>query len=327
MGEFDKELKDMGSAWSDAPASSDLPEGSYTMTIQEAEIRKTKSSGKLRATFRYVVSEGEHQGASQFDGFTLDPENPVGMSMLKQLLGKKLGYEVPETIQEVQDILGDISKKNPIVTAQVVRKGDFTNVRVLEVVGEGGVAKPFPKKTPPTSAPRAVAASASLSEGDEVTFENEGKTEKGKIIKARADGSFDVEAESDTWREVPAEMLTLASGDDEASAEEEPATEEGDDRTSLLALAAAHGIAGLKDDMTHEKLVEELKGYEWKRDELTKDEIALLERTGILSAPKKTSPPPKKTEQAPKPAPKVAPKATPKKTPPRTKAPTKKGKR
>lgn len=289
MGAFDKEMKSMDGAWSNAPESSDLPEGQYTLTIQAAEIRKSKNSGKLRATFQYVVSEGEHLGASQFDGFTLDPDNPIGMSMLKQLLGKRLGYEIPESLGDVEDILADISKKHPIVSAQIVRKGDFTNVRVLEVLSaesesiEGAaesVAEEPAAEEPAADDP----VVATLNVGDAVTFENDGETHTGTITKANEDGSFDVETETENWNEVPADMLSLTE-----TVEPETEAEETDDKlTDLIALAGAHGIE-IVDGATRAKVEKTLKAAKWQRDELTKEEIAALEEIGVVipkAAPK-----------------------------------------
>lgn len=306
MGAFTKEMKTMDSAWTNAPESSDLPEGQYTLTIQAAEIRKAKSSGKLRATFQYVVSEGEHLGASQFDGFTLDPENPVGMSMLKNLLGKRLGYEIPESMGDVEDILADITKKHPIVSAQIVKKGDFTNVRVLELLSAES------EDATEDAAEEAEAADAPLEEeteseaaafavGDAVTFETDGETQNGKITKANDDGSFDVETDSENWSEVPADLLTLV----EESADEEAEEEEEVDETlpELIALGNAHGL-DIADDADRETAEETIKATKWKRDELTKEEIAVLEAIGVKPVAKATAKP------AAKPAPKPAAKPT-----------------
>jgi cell division septation protein DedD len=341
-GEFDKELKAMNSAWSDAPESSDLPEGVYTMTIQEAEIRKSKNSGKLRASFRFVVSDGEHLGASQFDGFTLDPDNPVGMSMLKQRLGKQLGYEVPESMQDVLEILADISKKNPIVSAQIIKKGDFTNVRVLEVLGEaeadaqqepnadadadadadaGTEPEPEPEEqTEPTlKASKSRKAqesqedeSPSFNEGDAVTFENAGETFEGTIKKDNGDGTYNVETEQEVWESVPSTMLT-AAGSVQEEEEEEPAEEPEEEqagsdelRTALLSLAAAHGI-DVDEGMDRDTLISTLAEYEWKKSDLVDEEVAALEEAGITVVAE--APKPKPAAKAAKPAAKPAAKA------------------
>lgn len=321
--EFEKELAAMESAWNDAPETSDLPEGTYTMTLQEADLRKTKSSGKMRATFRYVVSEGEHLGASQFDGFTLDPDNPMGMSMLKQFLGKKMGYEIPDSTTGLVDILADITKRSPIVSAQIVRKGEFTNVRVLEVLGEGGEAGETPaeeevEEAPAPKAPikkaKAVAAkepeAVDLSVGAEVQFKNEGDVIVGKIVKKKKGGFFDVECDDAVYQDVPGEMLTAVGVEaepaeeetEEAPAEEEiPAEDDGEEekRLALINTAQAHGVE-VTDDMTLEDLVAEMGQYEWKKSDLVDDEIAALEAAGIpVVAPAKPKP---ASKPAPKPA-------------------------
>jgi len=290
MGDtFKKELDNMSSAWSDAPESSDLPEGTYTMTINSAEIRRTKNSGKLRATFQFTVSEGEHIGASQFDGYMLDPESPMGMSMLKQLLSQKLNYEIPENLSDLEELLADISNKNPIVTAEIVRKGDFTNVRVLELLTGAAPAvktNPTSKKTSKKVETEEEAEEAEeageeeeaeeveLKVGSEVTFTVEDEEVTGKITKKNKNGTFNIETDTDIYEDVEASDLSPADGEEAEAAEEE--IDEDDKKDELLLLAQSHDIA-VEDTMTGEELQAELGQYEWKKSELTDEEIELLE--------------------------------------------------
>lgn len=303
MSEFDKELEQMDSAWNNAPETSDLPEGQYTMTIQDAKLGKTKTSGKLRASFQFTVAEGEHLGSSQWDGYNLDGENPVGMSFLKRLL-TKLGYDIPESLAEVGDILTDIATKNPVVLAQVVKKGDFTNVRVQEVVADSGgktapsAAKAQAKRQPAARTPvedvhdiiaaGEVEAAEGFAIGDVVTFENNGTEYTGTIKAIRDDGTYDVETESDVWNEVPADLLTKAASAD--------SPEEDDGRESLALLAGAHGVE-IQDGDGPEEIVAALRKHRWVRSDLTDDEIALLAEHGIKPATPAPKPTPKPAAQ------------------------------
>lgn len=291
-GAFDKELRAMDSAWANAPEGfADLPEGIYTMQISEASIKKTKTSGKPRATFRFVVTEGEHLGSSQMDGFMLDPENPVGMSILKTLLGKKLGYEIPDSLSEVEDILADISKKNPIVTAQVVKKGDFTNVKVLEMVDAGGGESP-PEDTTDNAA--ADGGDDGYKVGDKVKFKNEDEMVLGTITKKSKSGDFSIETDDAVWDDIPADLLSLQ--DDEAA---DPEME------ALVGFCGAQGVA-IDSDASKEGIIKILSKMRWASEELTSHERELLTTNGIKLV---TAPAPKAT---PKSAPKATPKAKPK---------------
>lgn len=271
---FEKELARMDSAWSNAPKDTDLPEGIYTATIQSAEMRKSQKSGNPMVTMRFVVADGEHLGAQQNNNNVLNPENPVGMSILKKTL-TKLGYEIPETMAEVADILADVSKKNPIVTIQVKKSGEYTNVYVLELVSEGDAKAEAPVADDSDDAEFAV--------GDDVTFEAEGATQSGKITEKNKDGTYAVETEEANWPEVAASDLTKAEAE-----ETDP---------ELLAMAQAHQIKGLEDGT--EALIAAMKCHSWMRSELTDDEIALLETHGIKTAAAAQKPVAKAPTKAP----------------------------
>lgn len=268
---FEKELARMDSAWSNAPKDTDLPEGIYTATIQSAEMRKSQKSGNPMVTMRFVVADGEHLGAQQNNNNVLNPENPVGMSILKKTL-TKLCYEIPETMAEVADILADVSKRNPIVTIQVKKSGEYTNVYVLELVSDGDAkAEAIEEDEAPVAND---SDDAEFAVGDDVTFEAEGATQSGKITEKNKDGTYAVETEEANWPEVAASDLTKAEAEADAEPEADP---------ELLALAQAHEIKVAAEAGT-EALVAAMKRHSWKRSELTDDEIALLETHGIKTA-------------------------------------------
>ncbi len=315
MGEFDKELKAMNAAWSGAPESSDLPEGTYTMIIQEAKLARSKSNGKLRAAFRYVVSEGEHRGSSQFDGFQLDPEDTRTMSRLKTFLGKKLGYEIPPTMQGVEEILADITARNPIVLVQLQKskKSDYMNIYVQEVLGaaegadvvadaDADADAPAAEDTAPEGE-EASEAAPELGVGVVVEFESGGEKIQGKITEDKGDNTYTVETETDVYADVDASLLTPVATED-APADDEPAPEpeaEADDavRTGLMALAQAYGLK-VKDSMTAEDLTKMLRGYEWKASDLTDDEVEVLKAVSIpVMQSKPTAKPVAKTPAKP----------------------------
>jgi hypothetical protein len=329
--DFKDELHDMDAAWSNAPENTDLPEGTYTMTISEGKLTKTKTSGKIRAAFCFVIAEGEHLGAKQWDGFMLDGENPIGMSFFKKFLAK-LGYEIPASMAEINDVLEDITARNPIVSAQVVRKGDFTNVRVLELLGEGGgapqqaklVHADAPKVTAkPTPKPKTKAAvvqdddavegdgeQVAFGVGDEVAFnDDEDNVIVGKITKIEGDVA-EIETDDAVWGDIALENLRPNDGEEVVEeAEAEPA-----DAVALRALLAAVG-GEVTDDEARDDVVAKLAEYEWKRDEITEDEAKTLAGAGIaIVATPKPAPKPKavaKPVAAPavKPKPKGAAKA------------------
>ena len=307
--EFAKEMAEMNGAWTDAPDNSDLPEGVYSMIIQSAEVKRTKTSGKLRATFQFVVAEGEHEGASQYDGFMLDGDSPVGMSMLKQLISK-LGYEVPEDFSDVNDVLNDITNANPLVSGEVKRKGDFTNVRVLELLeaadgsDEGATDDDDDDAVEDTDGAEDDEAGEEAEEGEEegeeeseddeveevelavgvaVSLEVEGDTYQGAVKKIRKNGNVDVETDEEVFEDVEPDLLTIVTEEGE---------EEGEDteQATAVELAAAHGIDGIEDDTPKAKALNILRKQKWNKDELTDEEIEFLTDVVGIEFPAKKKP-------------------------------------
>jgi len=278
---FAAELKKMNSSWSDAPENTNLPEGEYTFTVQNAEIKKAQSSGKLRAVFTLAVAEGEHAGATIQDGYNLDAENTLGMSMLKAQLGR-YGYEIPESLTDVVDILEAISAENPMVIGKVKQNGDFTNVRITEVL-DGAAAKEGGEEEAPAEEEGGEGEEAAeIMVGSTVTFTVEDEEITATITKKHKDGSFDAENDDESFEKIDPSELTLV-GDEEEGGEDG----EAEDNTDLLELVAAHGIPDIEEDMARADIIEALGGYEWKREELTDDEAALLEASEIEVIAKK----------------------------------------
>lgn len=68
-----------------------IPEGIYSVKVQEAELSESQKSGQPKIEFKFEVIEGKHKGSILFHTCSLQPQ---ALFNLKALL-LALGYEIP----------------------------------------------------------------------------------------------------------------------------------------------------------------------------------------------------------------------------------------
>ena len=292
---FANRLKKMNNQWDDtASGFEDIPEGIYSAQLVEAILKETKA-GALRVSVQYAVAEGEHAGESVFDGFMLEKDNEfceMGAQFMKGWL-EAIGYEVPP-LDEIEDVLEQVTADSPLVLIEVKKKGDFTNVRVKELLGGSASETQINTKERTVKAKtqsKKKAVDCPFSEGDEVQFDDDGTALSGKILSIDADETCTILSDDDEeWEEIPFSLLTVKDAeveeekeeeeeieDQEAEEEEEEEEEEGISQEDLLVFCGSQGLKEVKKNMKPEKIISILEGYEWNADELTEDEVALLE--------------------------------------------------
>jgi len=293
---FNDRLTKMNSQWDDtASGFAELPEDLYTMQLVEATLKETANGG-LRASIQYAVSEGEHSGQTIYDGFMLEKDGEffeMGAKMLKSWI-ERMDYEVPE-LDELEDTLAQMTADAPMVYAEVKKKGEYTNVRVREKLGEGSAPAAKPKKQNKTTKKSKPAADCPFSVGDEVSFEDGDDTISGKITAIDGDNCNVLSDDEEDWEEIPFSDLTAEVDEEEVvapkkaakkktkkKAKKEPEPEpEGEDTSELLAFAGSHDLEGIDDSMELDAIVEAINEYEWKAKELTEEEVDLLESVEI----------------------------------------------
>ena len=116
-----------------------------------------------------------------------------------------IGYEVPP-LDEIEDILEQVTADAPLVLAEVKKNGDFINVRVKEVLS--GADAPVKEKKGKRKS-KAKEIDCPFSKGDQVQFDDDDETIEGKIISIDADGTCTVlSSEDEEWEEIPFNDLT-----------------------------------------------------------------------------------------------------------------------
>ena len=136
---FDAQLKNLNTTWkksqeTQAQMFTDVEDGTYEADLVKAKIEKT-SNNNMRIARQHVIVGGDSDGCAINDGMNL--ESDVGMSFTREWLNK-CGYEAPENLVDLPSILDNMVKDNIQCKITVSHSGDYVNVRVHEVLSEGG---------------------------------------------------------------------------------------------------------------------------------------------------------------------------------------------
>lgn len=138
--QFKRKLAKMASTYKKAMAResegfSDLEDGVYLMAVEA--VMHEADSGRFGILWTFTVQEGESEGQTQRDFDGLETEDNFFWTRMKL---ERMGYEMPDDITELEDLMADLSDKKPIVRGKVETKDDYTHVRVRKLVAsEGGV--------------------------------------------------------------------------------------------------------------------------------------------------------------------------------------------
>ena len=105
----------------------EVPDGRYLAHLTNAQICESRSSGRLQIQWTWTISDGEFEKDTKLDFDGLETEDNL------VFLGRKLsrfGYELPEDITEISDILDELIEKQPLARIRLKTKGEFQNVYV-----------------------------------------------------------------------------------------------------------------------------------------------------------------------------------------------------
>jgi len=108
---------------------SPVNDGVYVGRIMKAELGESESSGRLQVSWGAVISVGEFKGETVRWWSGLKTEQNF---MYLQRDIARLGKEVPEGVDELEEILEGIEKEKPSVRFKIKTDGEFQNVRLLK---------------------------------------------------------------------------------------------------------------------------------------------------------------------------------------------------
>ena len=112
----------------------EVPDGRYLAHLTNAQIGESRSSGRLQIQWTWTISDGEFEKDTKLDFDGLETEDNL------VFLGRKLarfGYELPEDITEISDILDELIDKQPLARIRLKTKGEFQNVYVDKLMSSG----------------------------------------------------------------------------------------------------------------------------------------------------------------------------------------------
>ena len=325
MSEFKNRLSRMGQTWSSGKQGPPgVPAGVYNMQMQKCCLKES-ANGAMMIEREHLILDGQHEGEVVRDYMNL--ETAYGPRFATQFI-EKMGYESPDNPEDLEELVAAIANDAPTYQAKVKVSGDFRNVDIIRLtekpatsIPASTVKKPQPppppvkqnstkpeplpvKKVEPTPPP----ASTTFEVGADVTFSDGETTFEGKVQEDKGE-SVVVETDAGDLYEVETSKVSLADVEVVQEATEE--APEGEDSSDLIAFCQAHDIE-VTEDESRDSCIEKINKFEYKKSELTPEELTLLE--GIEASFEVEEKP--KAKPAPKPAPKVTAKPSPTKTTP-----------
>lgn len=136
--EFAKRLKAANKNWASAKEKAaekdgggftEFDDGRYMARLKGGKLGESES-GRLQIAFAFEIQEGEHEGKTKYDYQGVESEQNL------EYLGRRLtqlGYELPDDLDQIEDILEDIGKTKPLCKIRLKSKGDFQNVYIDKV--------------------------------------------------------------------------------------------------------------------------------------------------------------------------------------------------
>lgn len=222
MSQFAKKLKDAGKLWNAAKTRAaeagsgryaEFDDGRYMTRITDAKIGESQSSGRLQVVWTFKFEDGQYEGQTKLDFSGL--ETDTNLYYLAQRL-QQLGYEPPDSLEEIEDILEDVKKTRPLVKINLKTKGDFQNVYIdkvfasgLEESGEEPEDDDTAEEETPAPAPKKGKAAAPPPEPEE---EEEAEEEEAEEEEEEAEEDDDSEVEEDEDEAEDGDEVELTVG-------------------------------------------------------------------------------------------------------------------
>jgi cobalamin biosynthesis protein CobT len=138
VADFKKLLANANKTWKKAakrvgedegPGFAEIPDGRYTAQLVSAKLAQS-NAGRLQIDYAWKIQDGEYEGKTKHAYQGLESEDNL-YYMGRDLI--RLGYEAPDSLEDLPDILEDISKAQPIGTITLQSKGDFQNVYIRKI--------------------------------------------------------------------------------------------------------------------------------------------------------------------------------------------------
>lgn len=110
-------------------------DGRYVVAVTDASRGESKASGRDQVSWEYTFLDGDYKGRTtrSFDGLDRTESVP---HVMRRIIA--LGFEVPEDLDGLEDVLKKIAKKKPKVRILIKTKGDYRNIYIDKLVDDDG---------------------------------------------------------------------------------------------------------------------------------------------------------------------------------------------
>jgi hypothetical protein len=156
--QFKLKKGELNSAWKKAHAGKDefagggfdvFEDGRYAVALTDAIRSESKSSGRDQVGFEFTFIDGDYKGKKKWDFNGLDRAESLPFLIRKI---ESMGYEAPDTVDGLEDVLTQMAKDRPQFRVQLKTKGEFQNVyidrKLNEEAGEGAGENAPPAEEP-----------------------------------------------------------------------------------------------------------------------------------------------------------------------------------
>lgn len=138
MADFKKILAKANKNWKVAkkkakeaePAFTEIDDGRYMARLVSAKLGVSESGGRNQIAFNWKIEDGEFEGKTKTNYQGIDSEDNL-YYLARDL--ERLGYELPDDLTDLPEILKDIEKSQPVASIAIKTKGDFQNVYIRKV--------------------------------------------------------------------------------------------------------------------------------------------------------------------------------------------------
>lgn len=143
-----------------------LPPGLYSVEVNKVWRNESKTSQRNQISFAGKVLEGEHTDASHFWHCGLDHE--IGLRILLNEL-RTMGVDTHAicSFDDFDAVCENLTQRKPVLAIRIVKKGEYYNSKVDQVLGWNGESDSAPAVASPSAGRTARPAPAPVVEAAE----------------------------------------------------------------------------------------------------------------------------------------------------------------
>ena len=169
-------LKKAGANWKNArkraetDSFDEFPDGRYLLRLKSAQVGESQASGRAQVAWGFVIKDGEYEGKTIRDYTGLETED--NLVYLVRRLGR-FGYEAPDDLADLQDVLDEIVKEKPLCRGRLISKGEYQNLRIDKVMNSGDDSEEESEEAEETEETEETEESETAEEEEEAEEESE----------------------------------------------------------------------------------------------------------------------------------------------------------